>query len=360
MAILTAISPVDMSYNGNSWWSNLPSTSMSATQIAFDFGFKTATVNGTFTMGVAGPSGTITGTSIAVMGVTEATVTGLNVSVASYSAAFNPAWTMQAQFDASQAVLFAGADTANGSAGNDIIMTYGGNDILNGNAGNDRLNGGAGNDTINGGTGLDWADYSTSTTAVTVNLGLATAQNTGLGSGLDTLIAIEGLQGSNFNDILTGNALANGLSGGIGNDTLNGGGGNDILHGDAGNDIIIGGAGRDGMTGGLGMDTFKFLTVADSTVAAKDMIVDFTAGVTINSDKIDLSAIDAKTATAGVNDAFTFAGVANAFTAAGQVRMGTDGILYGNTDANLATAEFAINLNMSWNPGMVVAGNFIL
>lgn len=379
MAILTALSPVNMSYNGSSWWNDLPATSMSATALAFEYGFMSMSVNGNFTLTGGMPSGTITGMTLTDMGVTEATVTGLNVSVASYAAAFNPLATQQAQFDASQAVLFAGVDTANGSAGNDIILTYGGADVLYGNAGDDKLlggagndllyggigkdilDGGAGNDTLNGGAGFDVADYGSATAAVTANLGVAIAQNTGTSTGSDILTLIEGLQGGGLNDILTGNGAANYLAGGAGSDRLTGGAGNDILHGDAGADIIIGGAGRDGMMGGIGndgVDTFKFLAASDSTVAAPDMINMFFAGV--GGDKIDLSAIDAKTNAGTANDAFTYLGATNAFTAAGQVRMGADGLLYGNMDANLATSEFAINLNMSWNPAMVVAGNFIL
>ena len=70
---------------------------------------------------------------------------------------------------------------------------------------------------------------------MTVSLAIAGAQNTG-GAGSDTLIGIENLTGSGFNDMLTGDANANVLSGGAGNDTLDGGAGNDTLDGGAGND----------------------------------------------------------------------------------------------------------------------------
>jgi Ca2+-binding RTX toxin-like protein len=61
---------------------------------------------------------------------------------------------------------------------------------------------------------------------VTVTLASSAAQNT-VNAGLDTLISIENLTGSSFNDALTGNTGANLLQGGVGNDTLNGGLGND-------------------------------------------------------------------------------------------------------------------------------------
>jgi|GEM_PF-1869155 len=169
-------------------------------------------------------------------------------------------------------------DTLNGGDGDDILIGLGGNDTLNGGNGNDILVGGAGNDTLNGGAGIDTASYIDATSAVTVNLGVATAQNTG-GAGTDTLNSIENLIGSNFNDTLTGNNSANLLFGGAGNDTLIGNGGDDIL---------IGGLGADTMTGGTGKDTF--LWQKGGLGGGMDHITDFnvdTAGV--NSDILDLS-----------------------------------------------------------------------
>jgi Ca2+-binding RTX toxin-like protein len=61
------------------------------------------------------------------------------------------------------------------------------------------------------------------------------AQNT-IHAGIDTLISIENLTGSSFNDSLTGNTGANILSGADGNDTLSGGTGSDTLDGGAGTD----------------------------------------------------------------------------------------------------------------------------
>jgi Ca2+-binding RTX toxin-like protein len=147
---------------------------------------------------------------------------------------------------------------------------------------------------------------------------------------MDTLSGIEGLLGSRYNDILIGNNAANRLSGGAGNDYLNGGTGNDVLTGGAGRDVLIGGA---------GIDMFDFNAVSESLAgASRDVIRDFVHG----SDKIDLFTIDANATQAG-NNAFTFVAGAS-FTAAGQVKF-ANGILYGNTDGNLATAEFEIALS---------------
>ncbi len=115
-----------------------------------------------------------------------------------------------------------GANVENGR----IIATGAAN--LIGNGLNNVLYAGAGNNVLHGGAGSDTADYSYATSAVKVNLGLATAQATA-GSGFDTLIAIEGLTGSKYNDVLTGSAGNNKINGGAGNDTLSGGAGLDIL-----------------------------------------------------------------------------------------------------------------------------------
>ncbi|MWK55284.1 tandem-95 repeat protein, partial [Pseudomonas otitidis] len=155
-----------------------------------------------------------------------------------------------------------GGHTLNGNGGNDVLLGNDGDDTLNGGAGNDLLVGGSGNDYLDGGSGTDTAGYQDATAGVNVSLGITGQQNTG-GAGLDTLVNIENLTGSNFNDTLTGNSGANVLSGLAGNDTLIGAGGNDTL------------------TGGDGADTFKWLLGDTGTTH----ITDFTKGV----DALDLS-----------------------------------------------------------------------
>ena len=103
--------------------------------------------------------------------------------------------------------------------------------MLSGLAGNDTLEGGDGDDTLDGGAGNDTASYADAAGGVTVSLARhGAAQNTG-GAGTDTLIGIENLTGSAFDDTLTGDAGDNVLGGRAGNDTLNGGAGNDTLDG---------------------------------------------------------------------------------------------------------------------------------
>lgn len=383
MATVTASYPMDLTFQ-NAWFVDLPATSFTSTQVKITYGWNEGYFTGSgFSFPTnAAPTGTVTGMSFYGPDansnlVLHGNVTGLNANFATFVNTLHPGGldATQASYLAAMGVLFAGNDTFNGSTGNDTVYGFGGTDTMNGNAGNDYADGGAGNDTIsggdgndtavgglgndiiNGGLGIDTASYSTATAAVTVNLGLAAQQNT-VGAGYDTLASIERLIGSKYNDTLTGNTLANLLQGGLGNDILRGAAGNDVLDGSAGNDILYGGAGRDGMAGGAGSDTFVYAALTDSnTVAMRDMIRDFTTGTVVNvGDKIDLRLIDAKS-TVAADQAFTFAGVSNSFTAVGQLRVAND-VLYGNTDANLTTAELVIDLN--GHSAGLVAGNFLL
>lgn len=196
-----------------------------------------------------------------------------------------------------------GNDYVDGGNGHDIL--YGGNgaDTLIGGAGNDNLIGGDGNDRLDGGIGSDWANF-VGGNAVNVDLttGIATGQGT------DTLISIERVNGSSFNDTIKGDANDNSLLGADGDDTflatsgydsIDGGAGvdqvifnltavqanltsgtvsyngnnggtltgienltgssfNDVLTGDSGDNIINGGGGNDTMQGGAGTDTVSF------------------------------------------------------------------------------------------------------
>lgn len=108
----------------------------------------------------------------------------------------------------------------------------------------------AGNNTLTGTpSNNDTASYAAATKSVTVSLLVNTQQNT-VGAGLDTLISIENLTGSAFNDRLTGNTL------------------NNVLDGKAGNDTLRGWSGADTMIGGLGNDTY-FVENAKDVVIEK-------------------------------------------------------------------------------------------
>lgn len=140
-----------------------------------------------------------------------------------------------------------------GGDGADVLSGEAGNDTLLGHDADDDLDGGLGNDSIDGGAGTDIARYISASSAVKVSLAIAAAQNT-LGAGTDTLVSIENLDGSLYNDSLTGNGSANLLLGNVGNDSLSGGAGNDSLGGGFGNDTLEGGAGNDSLDGGNDSD----------------------------------------------------------------------------------------------------------
>ncbi|MEM7644361.1 MAG: esterase-like activity of phytase family protein, partial [Pseudomonadota bacterium] len=79
----------------------------------------------------------------------------------------------------------------------------------------------------------------------------------------DTLIDIENITGSAFDDVLLGGAGDNVLSGGAaGDDTLAGRGGDDTLTGGVGDDLLLPGEGIDVADGGEGDDTVSFSDVA--------------------------------------------------------------------------------------------------
>ncbi len=187
-----------------------------------------------------------------------------------------------------------------------------------GNSLNNTLYAGAGTNVLDGGAGADTVSYTYATAGVTVSLASTVAQATG-GSGSDTLLNIEHLAGSNYNDTLTGNSGANTLIGGLGRDVLTGNGGNDIFD-------------------------FNALSEMGVTGTTWDVITDFTKG-----DRLDLSTLDANTGTSA-NDAFSSVNVGGSFSGTFTTGTGTlyfdsaNHVLYGNADAD-STAEFAIQLN---------------
>jgi len=289
-----------------------------------------------------------------------------------------------------------------GSSANNKLEGLGGNDTLNGGAGADNMIGGDGSDTYyvdnigdvvsetnavvsTGGTDLVLSYLSAYTLGANVengrilssgtasltgnalaNLLYAGAGNNVLDGGLGTDTAsyqyatagvtvslastVAQATGGSGSDTLknvenlTGSNFADTLTGSTGNNTLNGGTGNDILNGGAGNDVLIGGLGADQLTGGTGADRFDFnlLTETGLTSITWDTITDFK---TSEGDKIDLLTIDANTALAG-DQAFTFLGAVSTFTGDSTGKLRFDAathILYGSTDADTA-AEFAIVL----------------
>lgn len=176
------------------------------------------------------------------------------------------------------------ANALYGAGGNDILSGGGGNDQLFGDAlisaynpvdgnpsgpaiytdvtlfgqaaGNDVLDGGAGDDFLNGGEGSDTASFASWSERVIASLnnfgnGFATNQD---GTENDSLVSIENLSGSAYNDSLNGNNFANILTGGAGHDLLFGRGGDDVMIGGEGDDFLRGSDGADTLDGGNGWD----------------------------------------------------------------------------------------------------------
>jgi serralysin len=204
-------------------------------------------------------------------------------------------------------VTFSLADTASTrGALENLTLTGSGNVNATGNSLANVIAGNSRSNVLDGGDGVDTITYAAAGAAVTVNLSLLTSQNTGSGSGLDTLLNFENLMGSRYADRLTGSTTGNVLAGLAGND---------VIAGNAGADTLVGGAGRDTLTGGADADIFVYQAVTDSAGSrGRDLITDLVVGV----DRIDLSAIDA--ATGGSDDAFAFLGSAAFSGVAGQLR----------------------------------------
>lgn len=155
------------------------------------------------------------------------------------------------------------ANVLEGGAGDDTLQGGNGNDILIGGTGNDTMYGGAGDDQY-------WVD----------SVGDVVREGIGPLDGIDTVIIAgtavasytltSGVDNVRYDGktaiTLTGNWLANSMSGGAGDDRLYGLGGNDELIGGAGNDWLdggdnidhlLGGDGNDMLIGGSGDDTLE-------------------------------------------------------------------------------------------------------
>ena len=168
------------------------------------------------------------------------------------------------------------SSTIYGGSGNDTIYLTGSSTVYGG-FGDDTVYGASsgsssiyaddGDDTYDASAGgamtvryLEWAVM-----GITANLATGVVDVDGDESGDDTLVSVNALLGTNYNDVIYGNSSANTLTGMDGNDLIYGGSGNDViwgndgndtLYGDDGLDIIYGGAGVNTLYGGSGNDNF--------------------------------------------------------------------------------------------------------
>ncbi|MGZ8363875.1 MAG: calcium-binding protein, partial [Caulobacteraceae bacterium] len=241
---------------------------------------------------------------------------------------------------------------------NSEIFGGGGADTLTGaNAWADTLNGGTGNDRIIFGRGdaVSGGD-SDDDLRITDDFSTATFTSVNGDAGVDKLTlnfaaATTAISSSNNNFGAGGFA---GISyGGIETLLITGGAAADLLVAGAGADTITGGQGGDTLTGGASSDRFIYLAISDSPTSGRDLITDFASG-----DKIDLSAIDAKTGAAG-DQAFTFIGSAAFGNHAGELRASSSGgvtTIQGDVDGN-GSADFAIDLTGTIT---LAGGDFVL
>ena len=157
-----------------------------------------------------------------------------------------------------------GNDFIRGNSGNDIIYGGDGNDSLYGDAGTDFIYGEAGNDTFvskagntyfDGGTDFDSANYTVLGFAGGINANLDTGLVTKSDGSTDTLVNVDRLLATAYDDTIQGGDAGETIEGRQGNDTIYGGAGNDFLYGNEGNDFIDGEGGFDTIKGGDGNDT---------------------------------------------------------------------------------------------------------
>ena len=163
----------------------------------------------------------------------------------------------------------AGNNQLVGGAAHNSLFGYQGDDVLSGGAGNDDLDGGAGNDRLAGGSGDDVFTVDSAGDKVFEAVGAGSDRirafvSYTLAAGQDVeLLTIEdnvagtaaiNLTGNELDNTIYGNAAANLLKGGGGNDGIGGWDGNDDLRGEAGNDGLSGMAGDDRLIGGDGND----------------------------------------------------------------------------------------------------------
>ncbi|KPP89544.1 MAG: Hemolysin-type calcium-binding repeat (2 copies) [Rhodobacteraceae bacterium HLUCCA08] len=132
---------------------------------------------------------------------------------------------------------FDSIESLQGSDRNDTLTGNSMANTITGGLGDDTLAGLQGADRLGGGGGSDTADYRASTASVSIDL----VNGTGTGGHAegDELQRIENVQGSDYFDVLIGDAEVNRLYGNGDNDLLIGGAGADFLYGGDGDDTAI-------------------------------------------------------------------------------------------------------------------------
>ncbi|WP_426749165.1 Ig-like domain-containing protein [Enterobacter cloacae complex sp. 405F3] len=184
--------------------------------------------------------------------------------------------------------------TITGTGYNDTFIAEDGTYTYNGSGG---WNTHSDYDTWSNTGGMDVVDYRNATSGVNVDLRLSTAQNTGFGT--TRLLNIEGINGSDYDDVITGNSGDNQFEGRGGNDTFNiGSGGHDTL-------------------------LYKLINASDATGGnGHDVVNGFTVGTwegTADTDRIDLRDLLSGSGYTGTGSASYVNGVATLDSSAGNI-----------------------------------------
>ena len=129
-----------------------------------------------------------------------------------------------------------GADELIGLGGDDFIHGGDGDDYISGGAGGDEIFAGDGADIVDGGAGFDVVNYAGSDGGVRIRL--VNNVHNGHDANGDDLRNIEGVTGSEYDDLLAGDHGDNVLTGGAGNDEFIGLSGGDSIYGGAGIDTV--------------------------------------------------------------------------------------------------------------------------
>jgi Ca2+-binding RTX toxin-like protein len=172
----------------------------------------------------------------------------------------------------------AGSDKLYGENDADVLTGNGGNDSLYGGDDDDALYGGAGSDLLDGGSGSNFASYANDPARIVANgTGGATAIVRDGYGGVDTLINIQQLEGSNFSDVINltpnnQNLVVFGLDG------------NDQIRTGSGDDFLLGGEGADTMNGGAGEDATSYADSWDSVQV--NLATSFADGGTASGDRL--------------------------------------------------------------------------
>ncbi|WP_427038440.1 Ig-like domain-containing protein [Enterobacter hormaechei] len=184
--------------------------------------------------------------------------------------------------------------TITGTGYNDTFIAEDGTYTYNGSGG---WNTHSDYDTWSNTGGMDVVDYRNATSGLTVDLRLSTAQDTGFGT--TRLLNIEGINGSDYDDVITGNSGDNQFEGRGGNDTFNiGSGGHDTL-------------------------LYKLINASDATGGnGSDVVNGFTVGTwegTADTDRIDLRDLLSDSGYTGTGSASYVNGVATLDSSAGNI-----------------------------------------